>query len=176
MVQIFVAFSEKLNFQQYVKNDSHLENVDVNKYDAIKTKTCLRTFFCEFWHIVLFIFLHCFLSYPCKKLKRHRSYYYPFGKWDLLRYITIISTYGSRCCGFFKRGVTKLEIFLPKNQHTQRLLLNLVNGVVSKVPKCNKNLTFKVIFLCQKLSESFSFFFIEEYQFRSTFLVIDIFW
>ena len=32
-------------------------------------------------------------------------------------------------------------------------------------------LTFKVNFLCQKLSKSFSFFFIEEYQFRSTFFL-----
>ena len=35
-------------------------------------------------------------------------------------------------------GGTKLERFLPKNQHTQRKLLNFenwVNGEVSKVPK-----------------------------------------
>ena len=30
--------------------------------------------------------------------------------------------------------------------------------------------------LYQKLSELFSIFFIEEYQYRSTFFVIDIFW
>ena len=36
-------------------------------------------------------------------------------------------------------------------------------------------LTFKVNFVCQKLSESFNFFFIEEYQFRGIFVVIDIF-
>ena len=69
----------------------------------------------------------------------------------------------------FSNGGTKLERFLPKNQHTQRKLLNFenwVNGEVSKVPKFDQNLTFKVNFLCQKLSESFSiFFFIEEYQF-----------
>ena len=40
-----------------------------------------------------------------------------------------------------------------------------------KVVKNCKILTFKVYFLCQKLSESFK---IEEYQFRSTFFVIDI--
>ena len=64
-------------------------------------------------------------------------------------------------CGFFQRGV-RLETFLPKNQQTQRKLLNFknwVNGEVSKVPKFDKNLTFKVNFLCQKLSESFSIFF-----------------
>ena len=62
----------------------------------------------------------------------------------------------------FQTGGTKLERFLPKNQHTQRKLLNFenwVNGEVSKVPKFDQNLTFKVNFLCQKLSESFSIFF-----------------
>ena len=36
----------------------------------------------------------------------------------------------------FQAGGTKLEIFLPKNQHTQRKLLNFenwVNGEVSKI-------------------------------------------
>ena len=59
-------------------------------------------------------------------------------------------------------GGTKLERFLPKNQQTQRKLLNFenwVNGEVSKVPKFDQNLTYKVNFLCQKLSESFSIFF-----------------
>ena len=66
-----------------------------------------------------------------------------------------------RLWSFQTRG-TKLERFLPKNQHTQRKLLNFenwVNGEVSKVPKFDQNLTFKVNFLCQKLSESFSIFF-----------------
>ena len=43
--------------------------------------------------------------------------------------------YGNTGCGVFKRGGTNLEIFLPKNQHTQRKLLNFenrVNGEVSK--------------------------------------------
>ena len=66
--------------------------------------------------------------------------------------------------------------FLPKNQHTQRKLFNFENWVNGEVSNSAKNLTFKVNFLCQKLSESFSiFFFIEEYQYRSTFFVIDIF-
>ena len=79
----------------------------------------------------------------------------------------------------FQTGGTKLERFLPKNQHTQRKLLNFenwVNGEVSKSAKSPNLLTFKVNFLYQKLSESFSiYFFIEEYQSRSTFFVIDIF-
>ena len=53
----------------------------------------------------------------------------------------------------FQTVATKLERFLPKNQHTQRKLLNFgnwVDGEVSKVPKFDQNLTFKVNFLCQK--------------------------
>ena len=76
-------------------------------------------------------------------------------------------------------GDIKLERFLPKNQHNQRKFLNFenwTNGEVSKSAKSPNLLTFKVNFLYQKLSESFSiFFFIEEYQFRSTSFVIDIF-
>ena len=76
-------------------------------------------------------------------------------------------------------GCTKLERFLPKNQHSQRKFWNFENwisGEVSKSAKSPNLLTFKVNFLCQKLSESFSiFFFIVEYQFRGMFFVIDIF-
>ena len=39
-------------------------------------------------------------------------------------------------CGVFKQGGKKLERFLPKNQHTQRKLLNFenwVNGEISKI-------------------------------------------
>ena len=79
----------------------------------------------------------------------------------------------------FQTGSTKLERFLPKDQHTQRKLSNFENwsnGEVSKSAKSPNFLTFKVNLLYQKLSESFSiFFFIEEYQFRSTSFVIDIF-
>ena len=63
------------------------------------------------------------------------------------------SPYGSRVC-----EDTKLDRFLPKNQHTQRKLLNfefLINGELSK----SQNLTFKVNFLCEKSSETFSFIF-----------------
>ena len=78
----------------------------------------------------------------------------------------------------FQTGGTKLERFLPKNQPTQRKLLNFENwidGEVSKSAKSPNLLTFKVNFLYQKLSEFYSFFFfIEEYLFRSTFYVIDI--
>ena len=58
--------------------------------------------------------------------------------------------YGDTGCGVFKQGGKKLERFLPKNQHTQRKLLNFenwVNGELSKVPKFDQNLTFKANFL-----------------------------
>ena len=37
--------------------------------------------------------------------------------------------YGNTGCGVFKPGGTKLERFLPKNQHTQRKLLNFENWI-----------------------------------------------
>ena len=55
----------------------------------------------------------------------------------------------------FLTGGTKSERFLPKNQHTQRKLLNPENWFhweVSKVPIFDQNFTFNVNFLCQKLS------------------------
>ena len=66
-----------------------------------------------------------------------------------------------RLWNFQTRG-TKLERFLPKNQHPWRKLLNFenwVSGEVSKSAKSPNLLTFKVNFLFQKLSESFSIFF-----------------
>jgi hypothetical protein len=62
----------------------------------------------------------------------------------------------------FQTGGTKLGRFLPNNQQTEWKLLNFenwVNGEVSKVLKFDQNLAFKVKFLCQKLSKSFSIFF-----------------
>ena len=52
--------------------------------------------------------------------------------------------YGNTGCGVFKRGVqnystAKLERFLPKNQHTQRKLLNVENWVNLEVSKSAKN-------------------------------------
>ena len=48
--------------------------------------------------------------------------------------------------------------------------------VLNQAIKRCRFLTFKVNFLCQKLSESFSIFFIEEYKYRVMFFVIIIFW
>ena len=43
--------------------------------------------------------------------------------------------YGNTGSGVFKRGGTKLERFLPKNQHTQRKFLNFENWVSGEVSK-----------------------------------------
>ena len=62
----------------------------------------------------------------------------------------------------FQTGGTKLERFLPMNQHTQRKFMNFenwTNGEVSKSAKSPNLPVFKVNFLYQKLSESFSIFF-----------------
>jgi len=37
--------------------------------------------------------------------------------------------YGNTGCGVFKQGGTKLERFLPKNQHPQRKLMNFENWI-----------------------------------------------
>ena len=56
-------------------------------------------------------------------------------------------------------GGYKIRKILPKNQHTQKKLLNFENWVNwGGVKKC-QNLTFKFNFLCQKLSGCFSIFF-----------------
>ena len=51
----------------------------------------------------------------------------------------------------FKSGDTKLEIFLPKNQHTQRKLLNFYNWCSGELSKIGHHLSNKVI---QKLMSS----------------------
>ena len=71
-------------------------------------------------------------------------------------------------------GCTKLERFLPKNQHTQRKLLNFENwcsGEVSKEPKFD----FQSQFSMSKIIRIFLNFFVEEYQFRSTILFMIFF-
>ena len=80
-------------------------------------------------------------------------------EWETILSMCLLWQYG---LWSFLMGDTKLERFLPKNQHTQRKLLNFenwVNGEVSKSAKSPNLLTFKVNFLYQKLSESFSIFF-----------------
>ena len=45
----------------------------------------------------------------------------------------------------FKSGNTKLERFLPKNQHTQRKLLNFENWCNGEVSKIGHHISNKVI-------------------------------
>ena len=78
----------------------------------------------------------------------------------------------------FQTGGTKLERFLRKNQNSQRKLLNFenwINGEVSKVPKFDFQTQFSISKII-RIFLIFFLFFIEEYQFRSTLFVIDIFW
>ena len=44
-------------------------------------------------------------------------------------YFSVHVKYGNTGCEVFKRGGTKLKSFLPKNQHTQRKLLNFENWI-----------------------------------------------
>ena len=77
----------------------------------------------------------------------------------------------------FSSGGTKVEIFLHKNQHTQRKLLNFenwVNGEVSKRGEC-QNWSSKSIFYVKNYPNLYQFFFIEEYQLGSIFLITSIF-
>ena len=43
--------------------------------------------------------------------------------------------YGNTGCGVFQTGGTKLDRVLPKNQHTQRKLLNFENWISGEVSK-----------------------------------------
>ena len=69
----------------------------------------------------------------------------------------------------FQKEGTKLERFLHKNQHTQRKLLNFEFWINDELPKFD----FQSQFSMSKIIGIFLIF--EEYQFRSTFLVLDIF-
>ena len=71
----------------------------------------------------------------------------------------------------FPKGGTKLERFLPKNQHIQRKLFNFKNWVI--MGRCQKVSNFDFQSFYVKYDPNLSQFF--SFQFRSTFLVIDIF-
>ena len=75
-------------------------------------------------------------------------------------------------------GGTKLERFLPKNQHTQKKLLNFenwVNGEVSKSAKKYQNLTFKVNFLCQNYPNLSIFFSLNNINLGASLLLLTFF-
>ena len=75
----------------------------------------------------------------------------------------------------FSSGVTKLIRFLPKNLNTQRKLLNFEfwnNGELSKRAIIWLS---KSIFSVKNHPNLSHFFFIKDYQFRSTFLLLKFF-
>ena len=57
---------------------------------------------------------------------------------------------------------SKLERFLPQNQHTQKKFLNFENLFIQRCQKVTK-FDFQIQFSMLELSGSFSIFFIEEY-------------
>ena len=76
------------------------------------------------------------------------------------------SSYRCYCCilwqyGFwsFQAGCTKLERFLPKNQHTQRKLLNFENWVNGEVSKSAKIWLSNSIFYVKNYPNFSQFFF-----------------
>ena len=68
----------------------------------------------------------------------------------------------------FSNGRTKLERFLTKNQ---RKLLNFELWINDQMPNSAKNWLSKSIFYVKNHPNLFSIFFIQKYQFRSTFIV-----
>ena len=52
--------------------------------------------------------------------------------------------YGNTGCRVFKRGGKKLQRFLPKNQHTQRKLLNFENWCSGELSKIGPHFSNKV--------------------------------
>ena len=59
--------------------------------------------------------------------------------------LTIVHTVWQYGLWSFQTGGTKLERFLPKNQHTQRKLLNFENWFSGEVSKIGHHLVSKVI-------------------------------
>ena len=83
------------------------------------------------------------MTHPILINRTHASILWQYGLWS------------------FQTGGTKLEIFLPKNQHTQRKLLNFENWVSGEVSKIGHNfnkhsdLKNDVIKKCQKQTMCF---------------------
>ena len=86
--------------------------------------------------------------------------FYSSNSWDEIEIFPRIendySRKKNRNC-IFHYGNTKLERFLPKNQHTQRKWLNFEFWINDELSKSDR--IWKSNFLSQKSSESFSIFF-----------------
>ena len=89
----------------------------------------------------------CTVQCTCDLKYLQRYYYFldldRFGTYILVCRIINVLVDGSTGCRVLKRGGTKLERFLPKNQHAQRKLLNFENWTK----------------ICQKCSTGQSFIF-----------------
>ena len=96
---------------------------------------------------------------------QHYGFLWPEIRWALM----ILESYIIRKLWQYGLWSFQLERFLPKNQHTQRKLLNFDNSVNGEVSKSAKIWLSKSIFYVKIFSNASQFFFIEEYQFRSTF-------
>ena len=82
----------------------------------------------------------------------------------------LCANYGSTGYGVFKGGIqNKKGLWLKTVVKWTYQILRI--GVVANFQRVTK-FNFIVNFLCQKSSESFWFFSIEEYEFRSTFILL----
>ena len=85
-------------------------------------------------------------------------------------------SYGNTGCRVFKRGVQNLKDFYIRINILKGNYWILRIGLMGRCQKVSK-FDFQSQFSVSKIIRIFlNFFFIEEYQFRSTFFVIDIFW
>ena len=167
-----IIFACNSNFQKYLSDKTscwseifhNSFSVDIRVLNHfVEIHLSIYLFIClDMWSIKLWSKLHSFdPMYIIVCITRIKGDYW--GLWHF------------RLWSFQGRN-TKLERFLAKNQ--------LYSNEISKFWKLEswgavkkyQYLTFKVNFLCQKSLESFWFFFNEEYQLKSTFVVIDIFW
>ena len=84
--------------------------------------------------------------------------------------------YGNTSCGVFKGEIQNYKDFWLKINCGQMKSLNFENWLNGEVSKSAKIWLSKSIFYIKNHLKLSDFFFIKEYEFRSTFFVIDIFW
>ena len=94
----------------------------------------------DLWHIIERLWgLKCSVS-----AKRKQNDWLWTGREENDRQVSALWQYG---LWSFQTGGTKLERFLPKNQHNQRKLLNFENWCIGKVSKSAKIWLSKSIFI-----------------------------
>ena len=85
------------------------------------------------------------------------------------------TTYGNTGCGVFKRGMENQKGFWLNINSSQRKSLNFANWCNGEVSNSAKIRFSKSIFNVKNHLNLSDFFFIEEYESRGTFFVIDFF-